>query len=77
METITILLGTISLIILLINHDWYKAVNWSRKPFSCALCMGFWLSVVPLSYVYGWLGPLYAAIVAIGTEFIDRKLNQY
>ncbi len=77
METITILLGTTCLITLLINHDLYKAFNFTKKPLSCALCTGFWLSVLPLSYVYGWLGPLYAAIVAIFTEFIDRKLNQF
>jgi hypothetical protein len=52
-------------------------MNFKRKPFTCALCMGFWLSIGALIFKYGWEGVLYAAIVAVGTEFLDRKLNNF
>ena len=77
METLILLLGIACLNTLAINHDWYKAVNWKQKPFTCALCMGFWLPLGALIFKYGWEGVLYASITAVLTEFIDRKLNRY
>lgn len=77
METAIQILAIASLAILVINHDLYKSVEWKRKPFTCALCMGWWLSLVPLTLIHNWWGPVYAALVAVLVEFIDRKLNTF
>jgi hypothetical protein len=77
MDTIILLLGIASLNTLLINHDLYKKHVPNRKPFICALCMGFWLPLGALIFKYGSEGILYAAITAIVTELLDRKLNTY
>lgn len=47
-----------------------------QKPFKCALCSGFWLSVIPFIVIYGLQGLLIAGITGVTTELIDRKLNQ-
>lgn len=43
-----------------------------QKPFKCDLCMGFYLSVLPLLYTNGLVGILYAAIVGVTADFIFR-----
>lgn len=77
MEILILLLGIACLNILVINHDWYQKWKPNRKPFTCALCMGFWLPIGALIFKYSWEGVLYAAITAVITEFLDRKLNQF
>lgn len=47
-----------------------------QKPFKCALCSGFWLSVLPMIYVHNLEGILYAAIAGVTSEIIDRYLNK-
>lgn len=47
-----------------------------QKPFKCALCLGYWYSVIPLVAMYGLNGFLYAGIVGVTTETIDRYLNK-
>ena len=47
-----------------------------QKPFKCALCMGFWVSLVPMCVMYGWRGPILAGISSLVTELIDRHLNK-
>lgn len=42
------------------------------KPFKCDMCMGFWLSVVPLVYVNGLIGIPYAAAVGVMADLIYR-----
>jgi len=75
MELIIQILGIASLILCLINHDVWRDLNWTRKPFSCALCMGWWLSLVPAYLIWGWWGIPYAALIAIIVELVDRKIN--
>lgn len=77
METIILILGIACLVILAINHDVYQVLSPKFKPFTCALCMGFWVSVLPLIFIYGWYGIPYAALAAVITEFIDREINKY
>ena len=47
-----------------------------QKPFKCSLCMGFWVSVVPLIVMHGFRGLFMAGITAVTTEIIDRYLNR-
>jgi len=49
--------------------------NLPEKPFQCDMCMGFWISVLPLSYLYGWEGFCASGIVAILSNIIF-KLNE-
>lgn len=68
------ILGLACLATLILNTNWYADTIFDRKPFSCAMCSGFWYSVGILVALYGWHGLGYAAIVGITAEFIDRKL---
>jgi hypothetical protein len=77
MELTIQILAIACLVILIINHDLWQRVEWKSKPFACALCMGWWLSVVPLTLLHMWWGPVYAALTAVLVEFIDRKLNNF
>ena len=43
-----------------------------EKPFKCDLCMGYWLSVLPLVVGYGSYGFLYAGIVGVLADLIFR-----
>lgn len=45
-----------------------------NKPFKCNLCLTTWLSLVPAIYIYGWEGPLIAAIAGVVSETIYKKL---
>jgi hypothetical protein len=47
-----------------------------QKPFKCDLCMGFYLSVLPLIYNYELYGILYAAIVGVTADIIYRIKNR-
>lgn len=77
METIIALLGIACAITLLINTDFWQRAAFTKKPWSCAMCTAFWLSLLPIIVVWGPVAPLYASIVAITTEFLDRKLNHH
>jgi len=46
-----------------------------EKPFQCDMCVGFWFSVGPLTYQYGFTGFCAAGIVAILANIIF-KLNE-
>lgn len=75
METAIQILGIASLILCIINHDLWIKMDWKRKPLSCALCMGWWLSLVPSFLIWDWWGIPYAALIAIIVELVDRKIN--
>lgn len=45
-----------------------------EKPFKCNLCLTYWTSLIPLIFIYGWNGILLAAISAIISEIIFKKL---
>lgn len=53
------------------TRDWVP-----QKPFKCSLCMGFWVSSIPLMVMYGFRGLIYAGIASLTTELIDRHLNK-
>tara|TARA_R110000772_G_scaffold245957_1_gene359561 strand:- start:5412 stop:5651 length:240 start_codon:yes stop_codon:yes gene_type:complete len=44
------------------------------KPFNCALCMTFWMTIIPNIAVYGLKGIYISSIEAVLAELIDRKL---
>jgi len=75
METIIVILGIASLNCLIINTNWYEGTLFDRKPFNCAMCFTFWVSIGPTLMQYGLMGLWYSAIAAIAAELIDRKLN--
>lgn len=47
-----------------------------NKPFRCELCMGFWLSILPLTIMYGATGLLAAPIVGVLADLIFRLKNR-
>ena len=59
-----------NLIVDFINEIDYKPIQ--RKPFTCDMCMGFWLSFMPLMFMYGLRGILLASIVGISADLIYR-----
>ena len=63
------------------NFEWYqtllKATYLDVKPFNCALCWTFWLTVLPNIGMYGFRGILYSFIEAVLAELIDKQLNKY
>lgn len=63
------------------NFEWYqtllKATYLDVKPFSCTLCMTFWLTVMPNFGLYGFRGILYSFLESVAAELIDRQLNKY
>ena len=74
------LLGYASLTTLLMNFEpYHKLLDFlylNKKPFVCTMCMGFWVSVLPLMVSYGLKGILYSALSSLAAELIDRKINQ-
>ena len=71
--------GWACMIVLMMNFDYYHNilgfVYLEVKPFTCALCMGFWASVGYMIAAHGLKGILYSAIVAVAAELLDRKIN--
>ena len=47
----------------------------ANKPFKCDMCFGYWSSVIPLVYIHGLNGFLYAAIVGVMADLIFRLKN--
>ena len=43
-----------------------------NKPFKCDLCMGYWLSVLPLMVTHDLRGIIYAGIVGVLADLIFR-----
>ena len=77
METIIQILGVASIATLVQSTNWYQNTIFDRKPFSCTMCLTFWLTIGFYVSLYGWDGITYAALTAITAELIDRKLNQF
>ena len=47
-----------------------------NKPFKCDLCMGYWLSIIPLMVTHGPRGILLAGIVGVLADLIFRIKNR-
>lgn len=43
-----------------------------NKPFKCDMCLGYWISMIPLILAYGIHGFAYAAIVGVLADIIYR-----
>lgn len=47
-------------------------LNIPNKPFKCDMCMGTWLSLIPLCISYGFRGVFLSAIVGILADILFR-----
>ena len=47
-----------------------------NKPFKCDMCVGFWVSVIPMVIYNGWIGFCYAAVIGVLTDLIYRLKNR-
>jgi len=44
------------------------------KPFKCEKCLGFWISIIPFMWTYGfWMGFMYAAITSFMASYIYKQ----
>lgn len=79
MELIFDILGMayLALLVLDLIDTMDKHEKLPQKPFKCALCLGYWTSVVPMIAIYGFRGLWLAAIVSIVTELTDRFLHKW
>lgn len=79
MEWIVNILGSAFLAVLLL--DLIDTIDTKsklpQKPFKCALCLGYWSSILPMLLIYGYKGIYVSAIVSIVTELTDRFLHKW
>ena len=47
-----------------------------KKPFTCNLCMGFWLAILPGFFQWGLGGLLFAALAGVTSELIYKILTR-
>jgi len=47
-----------------------------KKPFTCNLCMGYWVALIPGFINYGFWGIPFAALVGVLSELIFKLLNR-
>jgi hypothetical protein len=83
MITLITILGAGSFGAMLMNFEPYqKLLNrfnlQDTKPFSCTLCMTFWLTIGYWVATTESVASIFlAAASSVTAEFIDRKLNNY
>lgn len=83
MITLITIFGAGSFGAMLMNFEPYQKLltRWQledTKPFSCTLCMTFWLTVGYWIATTESVASIFlAAASAVVAEFIDRKLNQF
>lgn len=53
----------------LANFEWLP-----DKPWKCNMCLTFWLTVVPFSFMYGYQGFMMAALAAIVSEWMYKHI---
>ena len=70
------LIGWASLAHILIDLIEELNIKVPNKPFKCNLCLGYWISVIPLTIQYGLSGIVYAAISGVLSEVIFRVINR-
>ena len=81
MEVIYIILGVASLVTLIQDFIFEMEDRWTwlqkmpRKPFKCAKCFGFWISILPFTLEYGLMGVIYSALVAITAEIMYKHTS--
>lgn len=80
-ELLTVI-GAACLGVLVINFDPYQKLllRWNlqdTKPFSCTMCLDFWLVIGYFLATNGIHGIFLAAAAAVLAELIDRKINNY
>jgi hypothetical protein len=75
MNDILIILSLASLAWVIAGLSDLEHIRPQIKPFNCPLCMGLWLSLLTLPFIYGIdVKILYAPLVAVLANEID-KLN--
>jgi len=83
MITLITIIGAASFGAMLQNFEGYqwllkKLGLEDKKPFSCTLCMTFWLTIGYWIAVTESVSAIFlAAASSVLAEFIDRKLNNY
>jgi hypothetical protein len=76
MNLIILILGLACMAHLLV--DFLQEIDYPiihRKPFSCDLCMGFWVSIPFLCALEGWYGIPLSAITGVLADVIFRWKN--
>jgi len=77
METLIELLAFGSLAHLIVEFLQGTELNvFKHKPFSCNLCMGYWVSIIPFTYWYGFFGIALAATAGIVSDLIYKTLSR-
>ena len=67
------LIGYASLIHIIVDFiNSFDLPELPNKPFKCDLCMGYWLSIIPLMVTHGARGILLAGIVGVLADLIYR-----
>ena len=56
--------------------DLFQHMEINTKPFNCNLCLGFWVSLVPMIILYQNEGFLLSAITGVISEGIYRILTK-
>ena len=52
------------------NMDTYNVLP--EKPFKCDMCMGYWISVLPLVFEYGVWGWALAAVSGVISNLLTK-----
>ena len=42
------------------------------KPFRCDMCMGYWISIIPMCVQFGLMGILYSAMISVLANIIFK-----
>jgi len=80
-EIILILIGIGCLVGILQSQEWYDEMLLKlylyRRPFTCAICLSYWVSLVYLiiKYDFNFYFIFISAISSIVGELVYRKLN--
>jgi hypothetical protein len=56
--------------------EFFQHLEINTKPWSCNLCFGFWLSLLPMVIMYGGDGFLAAAMTGVTSEVIYRLIQR-
>lgn len=64
---------------------WQEVPLWNRfleafmidvKPFNCALCFTWWVSLIPFIYTEGAVGIFSSITAAVLADLINRQMNR-
>lgn len=75
METFIDIIALASLAHLIVEYNQDQQL-FDHKPFTCNLCMGFWVALFPAFIDYGLWGLPFAALVGVTSETIYKLLQR-